>query len=166
MAGITFKGQPTRTAGSLPAIGSKAPDFELTGTDLAQYTLGQWSGQRKLLNIFPSIDTPVCAASARRFNEEASRYADTVMLNVSADLPFAQNRYCGSEGLADVRNLSTFRAPEFGVNYGVRIEEGPLRGLCARAIVVIDEHDTVVHTQLVSEIGDEPDYEAALKALG
>ncbi len=166
MAGITFKGQPTRTAGSLPAIGSKAPDFELTGTDLAQYTLGQWSGQRKLLNIFPSIDTPVCAASARRFNEEASRYADTVMLNVSADLPFAQNRYCGSEGLADVRNLSTFRAPEFGVNYGVRIEEGPLRGLCARAIVVIDEHDTVVHTQLVPEIGDEPDYEAALKALG
>ncbi len=166
MAGITFKGQPTRTAGSLPAIGSKAPDFELTGTDLAQYTLGQWSGQRKLLNIFPSVDTPVCAASARRFNEEASRYADTVMLNVSADLPFAQNRYCGSEGLADVRNLSTFRAPEFGVNYGVRIEEGPLRGLCARAIVVIDEHDTVVHTQLVSEIGDEPDYEAALKALG
>ncbi|MEJ2160109.1 MAG: thiol peroxidase [Chromatiales bacterium] len=166
MAGITFKGQPTRTAGSLPAIGSKAPDFELTGTDLAQYTLGQWSGQRKLLNIFPSVDTPVCAASARRFNEEASRYADTVMLNVSADLPFAQNRYCGSEGLADVRNLSTFRAPEFGVNYGVRIEEGPLRGLCARAIVVIDEHDTVVHTQLVAEIGDEPDYEAALKALG
>jgi thiol peroxidase len=166
MAGITFKGQPTRTAGSLPAIGSKAPDFELTGTDLAQYTLGQWSGQRKLLNIFPSVDTPVCAASARRFNEEASRYADTVMLNVSADLPFAQNRYCGSEGLADVRNLSTFRAPEFGVNYGVRIEEGPLRGLCARAIVVIDEHDTVVHTQLVPEIGDEPDYEAALKALG
>jgi thiol peroxidase len=166
MAGITFKGQPTRTAGSLPAIGSKAPDFELTGTDLAQYTRGQWSGQRKLLNIFPSVDTPVCAASARRFNEEASRYADTVMLNVSADLPFAQNRYCGSEGLADVRNLSTFRAPEFGVNYGVRIEEGPLRGLCARAIVVIDEHDTVVHTQLVAEIGDEPDYEAALKALG
>jgi thiol peroxidase len=166
MAGITFKGQPTRTAGSLPAIGSKAPDFELTGTDLAQYTLGQWSGQRKLLNIFPSVDTPVCAASARRFNEEASRYADTAMLNVSADLPFAQNRYCGSEGLADVRNLSTFRAPEFGVNYGVRIEEGPLRGLCARAIVVIDEHDTVVHTQLVPEIGDEPDYEAALKALG
>ena len=166
MAGITFKGQPTRTAGSLPAIGSKAPDFELTGTDLAQYTLGQWSGQRKLLNIFPSVDTPVCAASARRFNEEASRYADTVILNVSADLPFAQNRYCGSEGLADVRNLSTFRAPEFGVNYGVRIEEGPLRGLCARAIVVIDEHDTVVHTQLVAEIGDEPDYEAALKALG
>jgi thiol peroxidase len=166
MAGITFKGQPTRTAGSLPAIGSKAPDFELTGTDLAQYTLGQWSGQRKLLNIFPSVDTPVCAASARRFNKEASRYADTVMLNVSADLPFAQNRYCGSEGLADVRNLSTFRAPEFGVNYGVRIEEGPLRGLCARAIVVIDEHDTVVHTQLVAEIGDEPDYEAALKALG
>jgi thiol peroxidase len=166
MAGITFKGQPTRTAGSLPAIGSKAPDFELTGTDLAQYSLGQWSGQRKLLNIFPSVDTPVCAASARRFNEEASRYADTVMLNVSADLPFAQNRYCGSEGLADVRNLSTFRAPEFGVNYGVRIEEGPLRGLCARAIVVIDEHDTVVHTQLVAEIGDEPDYEAALKALG
>ena len=166
MAGITFKGQPTRTAGSLPAIGSKAPDFELTGTDLAQYTLGQWSGQRKLLNIFPSIDTPVCAASARRFNEEASRYADTVMLYVSADQPFAQNRYCGSEGLADVRNLSTFRAPEFGVNYGVRIEEGPLRGLCARAIVVIDEHDTVVHTQLVPEIGDEPDYEAALKALG
>ncbi len=166
MAGITFKGQPTRTAGSLPAIGSKAPDFELTGTDLAQYTLGQWSGQRKLLNIFPSVDTPVCAASARRFNEEASRYANTVMLNVSADLPFAQSRYCGSEGLADVRNLSTFRAPEFGVNYGVRIEEGPLRGLCARAIVVIDEHDTVVHTQLVAEIGDEPDYEAALKALG
>mgnify|MGYP002398819192 FL=1 len=166
MAGITFKGQPTRTAGSLPAIGSKAPDFELTGTDLAQYTLWQWSGQLKLLNIFPSVDTPVCAASARRFNEEASRYADTVMLNVSADLPFAQNRYCASEGLADVRNLSTFRAPEFGVNYGVRIEEGPLRGLCARAIVVIDEHDTVVHTQLVAEIGDEPDYEAALKALG
>ena len=166
MAGITFKGQPTRTAGSLPAIGSKAPDFELTGTDLAQYTLGQWSGQRKLLNIFPSIDTPVCAASARRFNEEASGHADTVMLNVSADLPFAQNRYCGSEGLADVKNLSTFRAPEFGLNYGVRIEEGPLRGLCARAIVVIDEHDTVVHAQLVPEIGDEPDYESALKALG
>ncbi len=166
MAGITFKGQPTRTAGSLPAIGSKAPDFELTGTDLAQYTLGQWSGQRKLLNIFPSIDTPVCAASARRFNEEASGHADTVMLNVSADLPFAQNRYCGSEGLADVKNLSTFRAPEFGLNYGVRIEEGPLRGLCARAIIVIDEHDTVVHAQLVPEIGDEPDYESALKALG
>lgn len=166
MARITFKGQPTRTAGSLPAVGSKAPDFELTGGDLAQYSLGQWSGRRKLLNVFPSIDTPVCAASARRFNEEAAGRADTVILNVSADLPFAQSRYCGAEGIDGVTNLSTFRAPEFGVNYGVRIDEGPLRGLCARAVVVIDEHDTVVHTQLVPEIGDEPDYEAALRALG
>ncbi len=166
MARISFKGHPTRTAGSLPAVGSKAPDFELTGTDLAQYTLGHWSGRRKLLNIFPSIDTPVCAASARKFNAEAAGRENTVILNVSADLPFAQKRYCASEGLDDVSNLSTFRAPEFGVNYGVRIEDGPLRGLCARAIVVIDENDTVVHTQLVPEIADEPDYEAALNTLG
>lgn len=166
MATITLHDNEIHTSGDLPRVGSKAPDFTLTGRDLNDVSLGNWTGKRKLISIFPSIDTPVCALSTRKFNEYARENPDAVMLMVSADLPFAQKRFCGDEGLENVQTLSTFRSDDFGRNYGVLIEDGPLQGLMARGVVVVDENDTVVHSELVPEIGQEPDYDAALKALG
>jgi thiol peroxidase len=166
MATITFKGAPAHTSGRLPAVGSEAPDFSLTDGQLADAGPDRYAGRRKLLSIVPSLDTGVCAASARRFNEAVSRLPNMVLLNVSADLPFAQRRFCESEGLSNVVTLSSFRSPSFGEDYGVRIMDGPLAGLLARAVVVIDEDGLVVYTELVPEIGQEPDYEAALAAAG
>lgn len=166
MATITLQGNEIHTSGELPKVGARAPDFTLTDKNLADVGLNEFESRRKLLNIFPSVDTPVCALSTRRFNEFASAHEDTVMLMISADLPFAQSRFCGAESLTNVLALSTMRNQEFARDYGVHIEDGPLAGLTARAVVVLDENNTVVHTQLVGEIGDEPDYEAAIKALG
>ncbi len=165
MSQVTLKGNPVRVDGSLPQVGSQAPAFSLVAGDLSDKTLADFAGQRKVLNIFPSVDTPTCATSVRTFNAEASKLANTVVLCISADLPFAQKRFCAAEGLDNVINLSTLRGREFLDNYGVAIAEGPLRGLAARAVVVLDEHDKVLHAELVGEIADEPDYAAALKAL-
>ena len=166
MATVTLHGNEIHTNGDLPRVGSKAPDFTLTDRDLNDVSLGDWVGKKKLLSIFPSIDTPVCALSTKRFNDYAREHADSVLLMVSADLPFAHKRFCGDEGLDNVLTLSSMRAPEFAANYGVQLEDGPLAGLCARAVLVLDENDNVVHSELVPEIGQEPDYDAALKALG
>ncbi len=165
MSQVTLGGNPIEVAGTLPAPGDKAPVFTLTGSDLAEYEISQWQGQRKILNIIPSVNTGVCAESTRRFNEKAGSLDNTVVLVISADLPFASQQFCGAEGLEDVITLSTFRNREFHRNYGVDIASGPFQGLCARAVVVLDENDQVLHSQLVSEIGEEPDYEAALAAL-
>ncbi|MCF6188162.1 MAG: thiol peroxidase [Desulfobulbaceae bacterium] len=164
MTTITFKGNPVST-GTLPAVGDKAPGFTLTATDLSNKTLADFTGKTIVLNIFPSIDTPVCAASVRRFNQEASKLDDTVVLCVSADLPFAHQRFCEGEGLDDVIPLSVFRSPEFGKDYGVLITDGPLDGLLSRAIVIIDPDGTIRYIQHVSEITEEPDYQAAIDAL-
>jgi thiol peroxidase len=166
MATITLRGKEIHTAGELPRVGSKAPDFTLTDKDLRDVGLAEFTGKKKLLSIFPSIDTPVCALSTKKFNEYARDHEDTVMLMISADLPFAHGRFCNTERLANVISLSLMRDPEFADDYGVLIEDGPFAGLTARAIVVLDENDTVVHAELVPEIGQEPDYQAALKALG
>jgi thiol peroxidase len=166
MATITLHDNEIHTSGDLPKVGSKAPDFTLTNGDLNDVSLGEWVGKKKLLSIFPSVDTPVCALSTRKFNDYAREHPDTVMLMVSADLPFAPKRFCGADGLENVVALSTMRSPEFGSHFGVLIEDGPLAGLCARAVLVLDENDTIVHAELVPEIGNEPDYDAALKALG
>ena len=166
MATITLRGKEIHTAGELPRVGSKAPDFTLTDKDLRDVGLSEWTGRKKLLSIFPSIDTPICALSTKKFNEYAREHEDTVMLMISADLPFALGRFCNSERLANVVSLSSMRNRDFGEDYGVLIEDGPFAGLLARAIVVLDENDTVVHSELVPEIGQEPDYVAALKALG
>jgi thiol peroxidase len=165
MATVTLKGNPFHTFGELPAEGSSAPGFRLVRGDLSEATLGDYAGKRKVINIVPSLDTPVCAAQARRFNEAASSLDNTVVLVVSGDLPFAQSRFCTTEGIENLEMLSTFRAPEFGREWGIGLAEGPLAGLTGRAVVVADEHDRVVHAQLVPEIGQEPDYEAALAAL-
>jgi thiol peroxidase len=164
MAQITFKGNPISTNGELPAIGSSAPEFKLVGGDLSEKSLSDFGGQKKVLNIVPSLDTGICQASARRFNSEASALGNTVLLNISQDLPFAQKRFCESEGLDKVVNLSAFRS-DFAQVYGVKMTEGPLSGLTARAVVVLDENNQVIHSQLVPEIAQEPDYEAALSAL-
>ncbi|HMW19213.1 MAG TPA: thiol peroxidase [Accumulibacter sp.] len=162
---VTLGGNPVAVDGDLPQSGQKAPDFKLVGKDLADVTLGTFAGQRKVLNIFPSVDTPTCATSVRKFNEKASALANTVVLCISADLPFAQSRFCAAEGLAQVVCLSTMRGREFLEAYGVAISNGPLAGLAARAVVVLDADDRVVYSQLVGEIKDEPDYERALAAL-
>ncbi len=164
MAQVTFKGSPIQTNGALPKVGGKAPDFKLTNGELRDVTLAEYAGKRKILNIVPSLDTPVCATSARRFNESAGKLANTVVLVVSADLPFAQKRFCTTEGLQNVVPLSLMRGKSFAKDYGVFIEDGPLAGICARAVVVLDEEDRVVYTQLVPEIGQEPDYDRALAA--
>lgn len=164
MATTAFKGNPVRTAGDLPATGRPAPAFNLTRADLSEATLATYAGKVKILNLVPSLDTPVCAASARRFNTEIAGLGGAVVLNVSADLPFAQKRFCESEGLRSVESLSTFRSPGFGTAYGARIEGGPLSGLLARAVLVLDRSDRVVYAQLVPEITQEPDYAAALAA--
>ncbi|MFU8780270.1 MAG: thiol peroxidase [Kiritimatiellia bacterium] len=165
MAQVTFKGSPIAIAGGLPAKGSKAPSFKLVGADLADVSLDGFSGKKVVLNIFPSIDTPVCAMSVKTFNQKAAGCSNVVVLCVSVDLPFAQGRFCGAEGVESVITLSAFRDRAFGDAYGVRILEGPLAGLFARAVVVIDADGTVLHSELVPEIAQEPDYAAALAAL-
>jgi len=164
MATITLKGNTIHTKGDLPAVGAKAPDFVLTGNDLKDVSLEQFAGKKKILNIVPSLDTAVCATSTRRFNEEGSKLSNTVVLIVSDDLPFAQKRFCTTEGLANVVALSELRSRDFGEAYGVRITDGPLAGLLSRAVVVLNEKDEVVHTEQVPEIGQEPDYAKALAA--
>lgn len=166
MSQVTFHGNPVRIDGRFPAVGEQARPFSLVGKDLTDVSLSAFAGKRKLLNIFPSVDTGVCATALRRFNELASKPDNTVVLGISADLPFAQARFCGAEGLERVVMLSTMRGRAFLENYGVAIADGPLAGLAARAVVVLDADDRVVHAQLVSEIGEEPDYDAALAALG
>jgi thioredoxin-dependent peroxiredoxin len=165
MATITLKGNSIHTVGELPAVGSQAPDFKLTRGDLADVSLKDFAGQRKLLNIVPSLDTGVCATSARKFNEAASQVAGAVLLTISCDLPFAQKRFCESEGIKNVVTLSELRERRFGEAYGVRISDGPLAGILSRAVVVLDDKDKVVYTEQVPEIGQEPNYEKALAAL-
>ena len=165
MANITLGGNPIHTVGELPAIGSTAPSFSVTGANLAEVASSDLAGKRVILNIFPSIDTAVCATSVRRFNEAASNLENTVVLCVSADLPFALNRFCGAEGLSNVQTGSTFRS-DFGAEFGVSMADGKLKGLLARAVVVVDGTGTVLHSQLVPEIAQEPDYDAALASLG
>lgn len=165
MASVTLRGNALNTNGDLPAVGSSAPDFTLTGNDLGDLTKESLAGQKVILNIFPSIDTPTCATSVRTFNQKAAEREGTIVINVSEDLPFAMNRFCGAEGIENVKVASAFRS-DFTSTYGLKLEDGPLRGLAARAIVVLDEDGNVAHTQLVGEIADEPDYDAALAALG
>lgn len=165
MAQITLKGNPIHTSGELPKVGAAAPAFTLVKTDLGEATLKDYAGRRVVLNIFPSLDTPTCAASVRKFNALAGGKADTTVLCVSADLPFAAKRFCSTEGLENVVPASCFRSADFGAAYGVALVDGPLKGLLARAIVVVDGKGQVLHTQLVPEIAEEPDYEAALAAL-
>ncbi|MEJ2689871.1 MAG: thiol peroxidase [Deltaproteobacteria bacterium] len=165
MAQLTFKGNPVSIVGELPREGDVAPDFMLTKTDLSEITLKDLAGKRVILNIFLSLDTEVCAMSVRRFNAMASNLSNAVVLCVSMDLPFAQARFCGAEGLQNVVPVSDFRTGDFGLNYGVRITEGPLRGLLARAVVIINEEGKVTYRELVPELTHEPDYDAALKAL-
>lgn len=166
MATITLKGNPIHTVGELPATGSSAPDFELTRGDLGVAHLADYAGKRKVLNIVPSLDTGICAMSAKTFNERVGASDETVLLTISADLPFAQGRFCESEKLAHVVMLSSFRSPEFGAAYGVTITDGPLAGLLSRAVIVLDATDRVVYAEQVPEIAQEPDYDAALAALG
>jgi len=166
MATITFKATPINTNGNLPAVGASAPDFKLVAGNLKDVSLADYAGKKKLLNIVPSLDTPVCALSTKKFNEHAKTHPDTVILVISADLPFAQGRFCGNEGLSNVVALSLMRSRQFAEDYGVLVTDGPLAGLTARAVVVLDENDVVRHAELVPEIAQEPDYEAALAALG
>jgi len=165
MAQVTLKGNPFHTSGELPKAGSAAPDFQLVKTDLGEATLKDFAGKRVVLNIFPSLDTPTCATSVRTFNKRASEAPNTVVLCISEDLPFAAARFCTTEGLANVVPASSFRAPEFGQAYGLSLVDGPLKGLLARAVVVVDEKGVVKHTELVPEIAHEPNYDAALAAL-
>jgi thiol peroxidase len=165
MAQVTLKGNPVQTIGNLPAVGEAAPGFTLVDKDLKEVSLQDYAGQKVVLNIFPSIDTPTCAMSVRRFNAEIGKHGNAVAVCASMDLPFAHGRFCGAEGLEKVVSASAFRHPEFGNHYGVRITDGPLKGLFARAVVVVDENGKVVYHQLVPEIADEPDYDAALQAL-
>lgn len=165
MSNVTLDGNPIDVTGKFPQVGDNAAPFTLTNSGLEEVKLESWAGKRKILNIIPSIDTGVCAASTRKFNEKAGGLDNTVVLVISADLPFAAARFCGAEGLNNVETLSTFRNYSFQQDYGVAIQDGPLAGLCARAVVVLDENDKVLHSELVNEIKNEPDYEAALKVL-
>ncbi|WP_342648812.1 thiol peroxidase [Pseudomonas sp. REB1044] len=165
MAQVTLKGNPVQVNGELPKVGAQAPAFSLVGEGLADKSLQDYAGKRKVLNIFPSVDTPTCATSVHKFNAQANELPNTVVLCISADLPFAQARFCGAEGLTNVHNLSTLRGREFIEQYGVAIADGPLAGLTARAVVVLDEQDKVLHAELVKEIADEPNYDAALAVL-
>lgn len=162
MSTVTLRGNPVNVAGDFPAIGSTVADFTLTAADLSEVSLGSVSGN-KILNIFPSIDTPTCAMSVRKFNEQAAGKA--AVLCISADLPFAQKRFCGAEGIEQVQTLSTFRHPEFLEALGVKLASGPLAGLTARAVLVLDAQNTVLHAEMVPEIGSEPNYAAALAVL-
>ena len=165
MATITLKGNEIHTNGELPAVGSQAADFKLVDAELGDKRLADYAGQKKLLNIVPSLDTPVCATSTKKFNEAAAGRDNVVMLVISADLPFAMGRFCSVEGIDKVLPLSMMRSRNFAKDYGVLIEDGPLAGITARAIVILDESDKVIYTELVPEIGQEPDYDKALAAL-
>ena len=164
MAQVTLGGNPVHTSGDLPAVGASAPAFSLVGADLSEFDAGEVAGKNVILNIFPSIDTPTCATSVRQFNERAAGMDETVVVCVSADLPFAMGRFCGAEGIANVKVGSTFRS-DFGSEYGVTLTDGVLQGVLARAVVVIGPDGTVKHTELVPEIAQEPNYDAALAAL-
>jgi thioredoxin-dependent peroxiredoxin len=165
MAQVTFKGTPVQTAGSLPQIGAMAPDFKVVKTDLSPLSLSEFKGKKVVLNIFPSIDTPVCATSVRKFNSEADKLGNAVVLCISRDLPFAQKRFCGAEGLNNVLMGSEFRDANFSEAYGVRIADGPLAGLLSRAIVIVDEAGKIAYTEQVADIAQEPDYGKALAAI-
>ena len=165
MATVTLKGTAFHTYGDLPSVGTSAPSFSLVKTDLSETTLNEFAGKNVILNIFPSLDTPTCAMSVRRFNADASAKPNTSVLCISMDLPFAAARFCSTEGLARVIPASAFRAAEFGRQYGVLLTDGPLAGLLARAVLVISESGKVIHTELVPEIVNEPNYDAALSAL-
>lgn len=166
MATITLHGNKINTNGDLPKVGAKAPEFKLTKADLSDVGLGDFKGKKKLLNIVPSLDTPVCATSTKKFNDVAKGRNDVVMLIISADLPFAMGRFCGAEKTTNVTTLSMMRNKNFAKDYGVLIQDGALAGITARAVVVLDANDKVVYTEMVPEIAQEPDYEKALKALG
>lgn len=165
MASTKLKGKPVETAGALPQVGMAAPDFSLTGTDLLERSLSEYKGRRVLLNVFPSLDTDVCAATVRRFNQEAANMGNASVLCISKDLPFAHQRFCTTEGILNVVNLSALRDDKFGMDYGLRMTTGPLAGLLARAVIVLDEDGIVKYHQLVDEVSEEPDYEAALQAM-
>lgn len=165
MATITLKGNSIHTAGELPAVGSQLPAFTLVKSDLSEVSPADFAGKKLVLNIFPSLDTAVCAASVRRFNKEAGERGDAVVLCISADLPFAQGRFCTTEGLENVVSLSVFRSPEFGADYGLTITDGPLKGLLSRAVIVTDASGKVLYAEQVPEIVQEPDYDKALAAL-
>ena len=162
MSTVTFKGTPIKLAGTVPAVGQPAPAFKLAAGDLSDKQLTDYKGKTVILSIVPSLDTPVCAISAQKFNEAISKKDNAVLINVSADLPFAQGRFCESKALRNIVTLSTFRSPTFGSAYGVQIAEGPLAGLLARAVLVIDPTGKVTYVELVPEIAQEPNYEAAL----
>ena len=166
MATVTLQGTEMHTNGELPEVGSDAPDFRLTNGELKDVSLADFAGKKRLLNIVPSLDTPTCAESARKFNERFAGRDDAVCLVISADLPFAQGRFCSTEGLENVVPLSMMKSKKFAKDYGVLITDGPLEGLAARAVVIVEENGKVTYTQLVKEIADEPDYDAALAALG
>ena len=165
MATVTFKGSKVNTIGDLPNIGSRAPEFNLTNRDLRDVGLSEFGGKKKIISIVHSLDTGTCADSAKRFSKEIAGLEDTVLLNISADLPFASARFCDGNGIENIVTLSTFRSPEFGRDYGVEIVDGPIRGLLARSIVVLDENNIVLHTQQGPELAEEPDYGTALKAV-
>lgn len=165
MASITLGGNPIHTNGELPVVGTKATDFNLVKIDLGTATLADFAGSRVVLNIFPSIDTGTCATSVRTFNEKASTLSNTKVLCISRDLPFAQKRFCGAEGLENVINLSDFKDGSFGKNYGLEMVDGPLAGLHSRVVIVLDENGTILHTEQVNEIANEPNYEAVLAVL-
>jgi thiol peroxidase len=164
MTQITLKGNPINTNSELPAVGSTVNDFTLIRNDLSEANLETYAGQKKVLSIFPSLDTPTCATSVRNFNKNAAEITNAVVLNISADLPFAQKRFCGAEGIDKVETLSTYRS-NFASDYGLEITDGPLKGLCSRAIIVLDENNKVLYTEQVGEIADEPNYASALEAL-
>jgi thiol peroxidase len=165
MATITFKGAPVQTSGEIPTVGSKAPDFTLVKGDLSNATLADFKGSKVILNIFPSIDTGICALSVKAFNKEAAGLENTKVLCISRDLPFAQGRFCGAEGLENVINLSDYANAAFSKDYGLLMTDGPLHDLFARVVIVLDEEGTVTYTELVADIVQEPDYTAALAAL-
>jgi thiol peroxidase len=165
MASVTLGGNAITVNGNLPKPGESAPDFSLTGKDLKEVSLKDFAGKRKVLNIVPSLDTPVCQTSTRTFNQKASGLDNTVVLVISHDLPFASNRFCTTEGLSNVVTLSTFRGRDFHAKYGVDVADGPLKGLTARAVVVLDENNKVLHSELVPEIKQEPNYDSALRVL-
>ena len=165
MASITFKGQPIHTCGELPKVGEEAPDFTLVKSDLSEAKLSDFRGKYVVLNIFPSLDTGVCAASVRRFNKEAAGMKNTVVLCISADLPFAAERFCSTEGIENVITLSTFRNSSFGEQYGLTIVDGPMKGLLARAVIVVNPEGKIVYEELVPEIAQEPDFNSAINSI-
>lgn len=165
METVHIQGTPIHTYGNLPAVGTEAPDFTLTKTDLSDVKLSDYKGKRVVLNVFPSVDTPVCAASVRKFNVDATKFENTVVICVSMDLPFAGARFCAAEGIDNVVVASAFRSPEFAKEYGLELVDGPLKGLLARAVIILDENHKVIYRDLVNEITNEPDYDAAIKVL-